>query len=202
MNKRKREKLTGELTEELFAHGREVHRYANRDTFTNAVGGVLSTDEIKLALVVVKAVTRSDIPDELADKDRTAVINAIETLTYEISGDRVRALHANMDWLRNHPGEAWKLNKLTSTLREYGIEAAGGNGKIPNLDAYLEAEISPSYEGLRRSPDAHMDFLIGAASHPDKLDQLAAYVVERDAFDEDGFEQYLNTTTPLAEGSL
>lgn len=174
----------------------------DRLEYSNRIEETLTSDEVKLALAVTRTVTRSDVPNEIVDKDRTAVIQAIDSLTFEISGDRVRALHANMDWLRSNPGEAWKINRLTNTLREYDIDAAGDNGKIPNLDAYLEAQLSPLYENVRRDYETHSDFLIGVATRPDKLDQLAAYVMERGFFDEDGFEQYLNTTTPLAEGSL
>lgn len=201
VNERQRTKITDRLVGELFDHGREVHRYTNRSFFTDAVWNALSMEEVKLALAVTSTVTRSEVPEEIADRDRTAVINAIEPVISDgRSGERVRSLHTHMDWLKSRPGEAWKLNKVSDTLRQYRIEHTDSGGMIQHIDAYVRASLHPMF--LSILPSLRMDFLISATKHPEAIDQLATYVKERETVDEAGFAQYLSTAAPLAGGTL
>lgn len=183
-----------------FSSDRELHRYSNEDLFRKDVGYVLSAQEVEEALNLTNVLTRDEVPDVLAAKDRAAIVGAIlRPASDKNCGRRVSCLNANVAWLEAHPG---KVGEFVIVSDAMGYEQTENDGLIDNLDALMAVADHAFLHDEDYPQEMKRAYLLAAAQNPEQADRISDYVLARNGFDEEGFREYMNAGTPLAGGAL
>lgn len=194
-----RDKSIRTLAQILFSSDHEVHRFSSEDLFRKDIGYVLSAPEIEEALSLTKVLTRGEVSDALANKDRSAIVEAtLRPSSDKNCGRRISRLNAQVEWLEAHPGEA---SKVVTVLDALGYTSED-DSLIDNLDALVAVADHEFLHEDDYPQEMKRAYLLAAAEHPEQADRISDYVLARNGFDEAGFRNYMNTAVPLAGGAL
>jgi hypothetical protein len=183
-----------------FSSDHEIHRYSSEDLFRKDVGYVLSAHEVEEALTLTMVLTRDEVSDVLAAKDRAAIVEAIlRPASDKNCGRRVSRMNAHVAWLEAHPGEAGEFVTVSDAM---GYEQTEDDGLIDNLDALVAVADHAFLHDEDYPQEVKRAYLLAAAQSPEQADRISDYILARNGFDEEGFREYMNAGTPLAGGSL
>lgn len=195
----KREKLIREMARILFNSKAGIHRYTNDHLFGKDAQYVLSLQEIEYAVELTKSLTRSEVPQSLADQSRSAIVEAILRPTSDTHcGIRVRRLHDHIDWLKDRHGQAGSLVKVLDILGYDNDDT----GVIDDLDTLVGLMDHDFLNDEDQPQDMKRAYLLAAAESDENEDRIEEYALSRGGFDDAGFREYMNATSPLAGGAL
>lgn len=200
VHKFNRDKSISMMAQILFSSDHEVHRFSSEELFRKDIGYVLSSQEIEEALSLTMALTRDGVPDALANKDRSAIVEAtLRPASDKNCGRRVSRLNAHVEWLEAHPGAA---GEVVTVLDAMGYAPEEADDLIDNLDALVAVADHDFLHDEEYPQEMKRAYLLAASQHPEHANRISDYVVARNGFDEEGFREYMDVAVPLAGGAL